>query len=349
MLLFWPSKILDGCPWGEVFEWLPSSYYGSSWNFQISICIRCPHSRIIYLGLPSRQFFLMFGQKTPFQEVQLETAFFFRNVKKWYFDVGCSHLAHSYLAFTCLLNFFPLVRPRSSSNILRFFKMFFVFHPDVKSTSLFGAIVNWKPSSTSIKTKAPWKGVISQPKGVKTQPKGIIFSVVILMFLKTTSFRQPASQMGVQLFGGWFFDYYVSFFLYVFIQFIIIYVNPQSKNCSWAAGFQENITKKWKGFFCLKRLFFWDAIFFWRFKKRQFFLLPVDLGIDSLLIWLNFSIALHQWVTGWQGVLATTQRRRLFTQDFQQLYRSFPGLGTVKKESWIDDSQQIEAIRDSRQ
>ena len=48
----------------------------------------------IYLGLPSRHFFLMFGQKTPFQEVQLETAFFFRNAEKCDFDVGCSHLAH---------------------------------------------------------------------------------------------------------------------------------------------------------------------------------------------------------------------------------------------------------------
>ena len=135
------------------------------------------------------------------------------------------------------------------------------------------------PHQLPSKTKAPWKGVISQPKGVKTQPKGVIFSVVILMFLKTTSFRQPASQMGVQLFGGWFFDYYVSFFLYVLIQFIIIYVNPQSKNCSWAAGFQENITKKWKGFFCLNRLFF---------LRRQFFLAVQEPPIFFVAGWSRY-------------------------------------------------------------
>ena len=179
------------------------------------------------------------------------------------------------------------------------------------------------PHQLPSKTKAPWKGVISQPKGVKTQPKGVIFSVVILMFLKTTSFRQPASQMGVQLFGGWFFDYYVSFFLYVLIQFIIIYVNPQSKNCSWAAGFQENITKKWKGFFCLNRLFFLRRQFFLAVQEPPIFLLPVDLGI---YIYIHAYICMYiiiylQYICYIQNVQTFSEHWRNKTTEFHLDFR----------------------------
>lgn len=130
--------------------------------------------------------------------------------------------------------------------------------------------------------------------------------------------------------------YYVSLFhsFYVYVYVIILAIKKFLDGCPWG------------------EVFAWLPSSYgssWNFQISICIRCPHSRIIDSLLIWLHFSIALHQWVTGWQGVLATTQRRRLFTQDFQQLYRSFPGLGTVKKESRIDDSQQIEAIRDSRQ
>ena len=142
------------------------------------------------------------------------------------------------------------------------------------------------PHQLPSKTKAPWKCVISQPKGVKTQPKGVIFSVVILMVLKTISFRQPASQMGVQFFGGWFFEYYVSFFLYVLIRIIIICQSKEQEVQLGSGVPRKHHQKNVKRFFFVwNAFFFWDANFFWLFKKRQFVLLPVDLGIYTYILW----------------------------------------------------------------
>ena len=131
------------------------------------------------------------------------------------------------------------------------------------------------PHQLPSKKDALWKGVISQPKGVKTQPKGVIFSGVILRVFKTISFRQPASQMGVQLFGCWLLEYYVSLLLYFLIGIFSIF----QRIAAGQRGSKKTSPIKWNAFFCLKCLFFWDANCFGCSRNAFFFLLPVDLGI----------------------------------------------------------------------
>ena len=125
----------------------------------------------IYLGLPSRHFFLMFGQKTPFQEVQLETAFFFPKRRKvWFWCwlqppgslIPCLHLPSRLLSSSAPKKFLQYLA-------------LFVFYPDVKSTSFSGAIASWKPSSTSIKKRCPVKRRNFPTKRRKNPTKRRIF------------------------------------------------------------------------------------------------------------------------------------------------------------------------------
>jgi len=86
---------------------------------------------------------LRFGQKTPFQEVQLDTAFFFSETPK---NVILMLVAATWRIHTFLHLPSQFLSSSAPKKFLQypafFFKMFFVFHPDVKSASLFGVIAN---------------------------------------------------------------------------------------------------------------------------------------------------------------------------------------------------------------
>ena len=159
-----------------------------------------------------------------------------------------------YLAFTCL-NFFPL-RPRSSSNILRFlcFTLWNQHH-----------CLLLQAGNPQLPSKKMWKGVISQPKGVTT-PKGVFSSGVILRVFRIISFRQPASQMGVQLFGCWLLEYYVSFF-FVFLNMNLHHI---ARIAAGQRGSKKTSPIKWNAFVCLKRLVL-RRQFFGPFKKPFFY------------------------------------------------------------------------------
>ena len=141
------------------------------------------------------------------------------------------------------------------------------------------------PHQLPSKKDALWKGVISQPKGVKTQPKGVFSSGVILRVFKTISFRQPASQMGVQLFGCWLLEYYVSlFFFNGNLQHISIH---RARIAAGQRGSKKTSPIKWNAFF-------FERPFFLAVQEAPFFLLPVDLGMQNAKT-LRFSFQEIPW------------------------------------------------------
>ena len=73
----------------------------------------------------------------------------------------------------------------------------------------------------------------------------------------------------------------LTFGILCLLAFVFFNRNLQhiSKNCSWAAGFQENITNKVKRLFLFETPFFFETPIVLAVQETHFFLLPVDLGI----------------------------------------------------------------------
>ena len=105
------------------------------------------------------------------------------------------------------------------------------------------------------------------------------------MVLKRISFRQPASQMGVQLFGGWFFEYYVSFFLYVLIRIIIICQSTEQELQLGSGVPRKHHQKSEKAFFV------WNVFFL----RRQFFWAVQETPIFFVAGWSRYAFGSFVW------------------------------------------------------